>query len=81
MLYFGIWAIFWAIVGSFGTAYMHQRTGRDITMGGMIGLVVGAIGGVFLLMLLWLWIYYGNAGGWSVGRAYNSRKSWLRWWE
>jgi hypothetical protein len=59
---------------------MHQRTGRDVTMGGIIGLVVGAIGGIFFLMMLWLWLYYGS-GSYPVGRVYNSRKLWCKWWE
>ncbi len=80
MFYFGMYAIFGAIIGSFGTAFIHQRTGRDVTMGGIIGLVVGAVGGIFFLMILWLYLYYGSSG--PVGRMYGPhRKVWYRWWE
>jgi hypothetical protein len=79
MRYIILWAIFWAIVGSFGTAYLHQRTGRDVQMGGLIGAVVGAIGQIFFLMILWVWLYYGSPG--PVGRLHNPRRVWYRWWE
>jgi len=82
MRYVVLWAIFWAIVGSFGTAYLHERTGRDVQMGGLIGLVVGAIGQIFFLMVLWIWIYYGSAGGWGGARMYGRpRRVWYRWWQ
>jgi len=75
-----IWVVFWAIVGSFGTAFVHQKTGRDVQMGGIIGLVVGAVGQIFLLMVLWVWLYYGAAGG--RARMYGApRHLWYRWWE
>lgn len=80
MLYFAMWTIFGAVIGSFGTAFLHERTGRDVTMGGIIGGLVGAVGGIFLLVLLWVWIYYGSSG--PVGRVYGPRrKVWYRWWE
>ncbi|MCU0496550.1 MAG: hypothetical protein MUF87_04260 [Anaerolineae bacterium] len=80
-----IWAIialrilFWGAVGSFGTAYLHERTGRDVAMGGLIGLVVGAVGGIFFLMLLWVWLYYVQSA--PIGRVYNARRRWYRWWD
>ena len=40
-MYFSWWMAFWAIAGAFGTAAMHQHTGRDPRTGGLIGLVVG----------------------------------------
>lgn len=80
MFYYVLWVIGFAIIGSFGTAFIHERTGRDVTMGGIIGGVVGAVGGIFLLMLLWLWLYYG--GYMPVGRVYGvRRKVWYRWWD
>jgi hypothetical protein len=72
--------IVWAIVGAFGTAYIHERKGRDITMGGLLGLLVGAVGGIFFLMLFWLWLYYDGGFGTSVGRVYKPRKRWYSWW-
>jgi hypothetical protein len=80
MFYFALWTIFWALVGSFGTAFIHQKTGRDVQMGGLIGAVVGAVGGIFLLMLLWVWLYYLSSA--PVGRMYGPcRKVWYRWWD
>lgn len=85
-----IWAIigariiFWALLGSFGTAYLHERTGRDVQMGGILGLFVGGVGGIFFLVLLWLWIYYGSASYNPVGRVYRPagayRRRWYNWW-
>jgi hypothetical protein len=80
MRYLILWGIFWAVVGSFGTAYLHQRTGRDVTMGGILGGVIGAFGGIFFLLGLWIYIYYYSSG--PVGRMYGTRrKVWYRWWE
>jgi hypothetical protein len=82
MFYFMMWAILWGVVGSFGTAYLHQRTGRDVQMGGLLGALVGAIGGIFLLVMLWIWLYYGNSGSTPVGRMYGRpRRVWYRWWD
>ena len=78
--YFIFWIVFWIIVGSFGTAYIHQKTGRDVQMGGLIGAVVGGIGQIFLLAILWVWLYYGSS--WRGPRMYGtSRRVWYRWWE
>lgn len=83
MFYFSLWAIFWAVVGSFGTAYIHERTGRDVTMGGIFGLLVGAFTGIFGLLFFWIWLWYGG-GGCGVGRRYgqvqNRYKRWYTWW-
>ena len=73
-----LWALVWGTIGSFGTAFLHEKQGRDVTMGGLMGLVVGAIGGIFFLMLFWLWLYYQNPYS-PVGRAYNLRKRWYNW--
>lgn len=80
MFYFMGWVLFGALVGSFGTAFIHERTGRDVTMGGLIGLLVGAVGGLFLLACLWVWLYYYASP--PIGRMYGRpRKVWYRWWE
>lgn len=79
MLYWFAWAAVGALIGSFGTAYIHERTGRDVRAGGIIGALVGAIGGLFLLVLLWLWLYYG--GGYSPAKRYGPRLPWYRWWD
>ncbi len=80
MFYWLMYAAFGAIVGSFGTAFIHQKTGRDVQMGGLLGAVVGAVGGIFFLMLLWLWLYYDGGMFRSVGRSYNVRRNWYNWW-
>jgi hypothetical protein len=80
MWYFALWTITWAVVGSFGTAFLHEKTGRDVTMGGLIGLVVGAVGGIFLLAMLWVYLYYMSPA--PVGRVYGvRRKRWYQWWD
>ncbi|MEP7289302.1 MAG: hypothetical protein ABI947_26420 [Chloroflexota bacterium] len=50
-------------------------------MGGLIGFVVGAVSSIFFLMILWVWLYYGDVG-WRGARIYGrSRRVWYRWWE
>lgn len=81
MGYFIMWRIATAFIGAFATAFLHEKTGRDVTMGGLIGLAVGAIGGWFFLMILWLWLYYDRTTL-PVGRMYNTRRPpWYRWWD
>ncbi|MBN1284993.1 MAG: hypothetical protein JXB47_06325 [Anaerolineae bacterium] len=74
--------IFWAVIGSFVTAYIHERTGRDVTMGGLFGLLVGGIGGIFMLAVFWIWLWYGGGcgGGNRYVRVRNSRTRWYNWW-
>lgn len=80
MWYVAMWSLFGALVGSFGTAYVHQRTGRDVTMGGILGLLVGAVGSIFLLVMFWVWLYYSAPS--PIGRVYGPRrKVWYHWWD
>jgi hypothetical protein len=75
------WAVIWAIIGSFGTAFVHERQGRDVTEGGLIGLLVGAVGSIFFLTILWLWLYYGKGG--FMPREKDEvviGKRWYEWW-
>jgi hypothetical protein len=82
MSYVMMWAIFWGVIGSFGTAFIHEKTGRDVQMGGVLGFIVGAVGSIFFLMILWVYLYYGSGGGWSGARMYGKpRRVWYRWWE
>lgn len=76
---FGLtWILLWGTIGSFGTAYLHERTGRDVQMGGLLGLVVGGALGIFGLVWLWMWVYYGNSYQ-PVGRMYNPKRRWYTW--
>lgn len=80
MYYFIAWRVVVAILGAFATAYIHQRTGRDVRMGGLIGAAVGGVGGIWFLLVLWVYIYYFAPA--PVGRMYGSRRTvWYRWWE
>ena len=81
MTYMIMWALLWGVVGSFGTAFIHQKTGRDVQMGGLIGFLVGAVGSIFFLAILWVYLYYGS-GGWHGARMYGApRHVWYKWWE
>jgi hypothetical protein len=80
MFYAAMWIVFGAVLGSFGTAYIHERTGRDVQLGGIIGALVGAVGGIFFLVMLWVWLLYGG-GSFPIGRVYSSRRVWYRWWD
>ena len=66
-----------AIVGAFGTAYVHERTGRDPGMGGTIGLLVGGIGSWWALVSLWAWLLYNK----QPIRVSNPRQRWYSWWK
>lgn len=82
MGYVLMWGLFGALIGSFGTAFIHERTGRDVQMGGLIGAAVGAFGSVPLLVILWLWLYYGDGYSRPIGRVYGRpRRVWYRWWD
>jgi hypothetical protein len=66
--------LIWALVGAFGTAWMHQITGRDPRTGGLIGLAVGLLG-PFWLVILWVWLYYNRKPGGGTRYRY-----WYEWW-
>ena len=51
-----------ALVGAFGTALVHEKTGREVSTGGWIGLVVGALLGLYGLASLWVWLLYRQPG-------------------
>jgi hypothetical protein len=75
-MWFTWWSLLWALVGAFGTAWLHQYTGRDSRIGGLIGLGVGAILGPFYLVSFWVWLYYTRS---SVHVIRNHRR-WYEWW-
>jgi len=76
MLELTLWKLVWAAVGAFGTAWLHQETGRDPRMGGLIGLAVGFLFGPFFLVLFWLWLYYTR----SYTRTIRTYRRWYEWW-
>lgn len=75
-MWFTWWSLVWAIVGAFGTAAMHQHTGRDSRTGGLIGLGVGAVFGPFYLVSFWVWLYYMRQNV-HVIKTY---RRWYEWW-
>ena len=77
MITFTVWRVIWAVIGAFGTAWMHQETGRDPRMGGVIGLVVGFIFGPFFLVMFWLWLYYNRL----APRVITKYRRWYEWWK
>lgn len=80
MLYFIMFRLVWMVVGSFGTAYLHEKTGRNVQMGGLLGALVGGVGGIFFLVIFWVWLYYDRSTV-PVGRVYNTRRHWYNWWD
>jgi len=75
-MWFTWWSLLWAVVGAFGTAAMHQHTGRDSRTGGLIGLGVGAVFGPFYLVSFWVWLYYTRQNV-HVIKTY---RRWYEWW-
>lgn len=75
-MWFTWWSLFWALVGAFGTAFVHQHTGRETRTGGLVGLAVGGILGPFYLVALWIWLYYTRLNVY----VYKERRQWFEWW-
>jgi hypothetical protein len=75
-VWFTWWSLFWALVGAFGTAFMHQHTGRDTRTGGLIGLAVGGVLGPFYLVAFWVWLYYTRLNVY----IYKKSRRWFEWW-
>lgn len=75
-VYFSLWTVAWALIGAFGTAAMHQETGRDTRTGGLIGLAVGFFLGPFWLISLWVWLYYNRLSP----RVITRYRRWYEWW-
>lgn len=76
-----LWRVVVALIGAFATAYLHEIKGRNVQLGGLIGLAVGGIGGLFFLLWLWVWIYYFTDS--PIGTVYYSRnrvRRWYNWW-
>jgi hypothetical protein len=74
------WRIVLALLASFATAYIFERKGRDVRTGGIVGAAVGAIGGIWFLLILWVGVYFFLPS--PDERIYGlKRKFWYRWWE
>jgi len=70
------WQIVWALAGAFGTAWLHQYTGRDTRIGGLFGLLIGFFFGPVALVSFWAWLYYTRP---SVIILRKTRR-WYEWW-
>ena len=66
-----------ALVGAFGTAYVHQSTGRDPRTGGLIGALAGLFLGVGFLVSLWVYLYYNRLNVHVI----NRQRHWYSWWK
>lgn len=65
-----------AVIGAFFTAYIHEQTGRDPKIGGLIGCAVGLVGGYWFLVSLWVYLYYNRL----TVRVIRRRRPWWQWW-
>ncbi len=65
-----------AVIGSFGTAYVFQYAGRDVSRGGVYGLLVGGMFGWMGLVPLWGWTFLNP----SPLRVKNLGRPWYLWW-
>ena len=74
--WFTWWSLVWALIGAFGTAAVHQVTGRDPRTGGLIGLAVGLVLGPFYLVSFWVWLYYTRLNTHYVTKT----RRWYEWW-
>jgi hypothetical protein len=70
------WSLVYAIVGAFGTAFVHEHTGRDPRTGGLIGAAVGLVLGPVTLVMLWVWLYYNRLNVHVIA----PRRRWWSWW-
>ena len=75
-MFWSWWNLVWALVGAFGTAAMHQHTGRDTRTGGLIGAALGLLFGPFSLVTFWVWLYY-TRNNVHIIKKY---RRWYEWW-
>lgn len=67
------------LFGAFGTAFVCERTGRDVSLGGMIGLAAGALLGPHYMVMAWVWLFVDRRT--FVVRSVNGlRRRWWDWW-
>lgn len=70
--------VFYALVGAFGTALVHEKTSRDVSLGGWVGLLLGGVFGITSLISFWVWLIY-DQRTWRVS-IQNPRRRWFTWW-
>ncbi len=68
-----------ALVGSFGTAYVFEHTGRDPATGGVYGLLIGGFMGWYGLVPFWGWNFL-NPTRVRVRGLHRRWYLWWRWW-
>ncbi len=76
--YIILWHLSWAILGAFGTAWVHEFTGRDVGVGGWLGLAIGGIIGPPGLITLWVSLV--AQPNWLRGKLKNAERRWYKWW-
>jgi|GEM_PF-1904843 len=67
-----------ALLGAFGTALVHEKTSRDVSLGGLVGLVMGGFFGLPGLVSFWVWLIY-DKRTWRLSVS-NPRRRWYTWW-
>ncbi len=51
-----LWAIVWAIIGGLTTPFFYRQRGRHPATGLFVGIILGAVGGIILLIPIWLFL-------------------------
>ena len=67
-----------ALLGAFGTAWVNERTGREVSGGGWLGLLVGGLFGLYGLGMLWSWLLFDRPA--LPVRITNPKRRWYTWW-
>ncbi|MCB9649765.1 MAG: hypothetical protein H6730_24670 [Deltaproteobacteria bacterium] len=73
-----LYRLFFALVGAFGTALIHEKTGREVSTGGWFGLLIGAFLGPYYLVSFWVWLFYRQPR--LRVQVVNRRRRWYTWW-
>jgi hypothetical protein len=50
--------LLWFIIGALVTAYILNRKSHDPVFGGLLAGLVGGIGGIIPLAIIWIWLWY-----------------------
>lgn len=71
--------ILWFIVGAAVSGFILYRRGREPLVGAVISGLIGSIGGIVPLLIVWLWMWYVlRPGEVTVIRARRNRWR-IRW--